>query len=217
MTLKAFIFDMDGVLVDTQRYHTQAYLEALHEAGYEASSEEIASYAGTKLGTTSRGLSKAHGYHWTDEQMSHLEQRKCALFDKIISQVQLEPIAGIPELLQSLQQRHIPMAIASSSSDEFIAFIVDKLHIRTYFDHLLSGQNLPESKPNPAIYRLAAQAVGEAPEDCAILEDAGLGVQAAKAAGAMCIGYRNLNSGHQDLSKADIVVDDIADIDLEAL
>ena len=71
----------------------------------------------------------------------------------------------------------------------------------------MSGQELRESKPNPAIYLLAAQTLGVNPAECIVLEDAYLGVEAAKRAGMRCIGYRNLNSGQQDLSRADVVVD----------
>ena len=98
-------------------------------------------------------------------------------------------------------------AIASSSSRDFISLVVDRTGIRQYFDAFISGQELPESKPNPAIYLLTAQTLGVEPSECIVLEDAHLGVEAAKRAGMRCIGYRNPNSGAQDLSKADVVVD----------
>jgi HAD superfamily hydrolase (TIGR01509 family) len=125
----------------------------------------------------------------------------------MIEKTDLKPIQGIPELLEQLKRDGVLTAIASSSSRDFISLVVDRTGIRQYFDAFISGQELPESKPNPAIYLLAAQTLGVEPSECIVLEDAHLGVEAAKRAGMRCIGYRNPNSGAQDLSKADVVVD----------
>lgn len=212
--MKAFIFDMDGVIVDTQGMHSQAALEAMAEFGIQSTIEETLAYAGTARGTTYREIAKKRGLELPIEEIS---QRKDELFDAAIARADLQPIAGIPQLLKELRARGIQTAIASSSSDAFIGLIVDRLHIRAYFDALLSGQNLPKSKPDPAIYRLAAKTLGVRPRDCVVLEDAALGVEAAKEAGIFCIGYRNPSSGEQDLSRADLIVDRITDIPLDTL
>ena len=157
---------------------------------------------------------KKRGIEVPVEEISQLKDK---LFTEAVEKAELEPIHGIPALLKKLRAMGIPTAIASSSSEEFIAFIVDRLHIRAYFDELLSGQKLPKSKPDPAIYLLAARTLQAAPAHCVVLEDAALGVQAAKAAGMYCIGYRNPHSGQQDLSRADAVVDRIRDIDISRL
>ncbi len=212
--MKAFIFDMDGVLVDTQKLHSQATLAALQEFGVASSMAEVGSYAGTKRGTAFQGIAEKRGIALPIEKLC---ERKEKLFSESVEQADLKPIDGIVELLQGLQRAQVATAIASSSSDEFIRYIVDRLQIRTYFSRFLSGQNLPESKPNPAIYRLAAEALSAAPETCVVLEDAALGVKAAKAAGMYCIGYRNLNSGNQDLSQADRIVNSIREICIDEL
>ena len=212
--MKAFIFDMDGVIVDTQGLHSQASLEAMAAFGMESTLEEALEYAGTARGTTYREIAKKRGIEVPVEEISQLKDR---LFTEAVEKADLEPIRGIPALLKKLRAMGIPTAIASSSSEEFIAFIVDRLHIRAYFDELLSGQKLPKSKPDPAIYRLAAQALGVRPRDCVVLEDAALGAEAAKAAGMFCIGYRTPSSGNQDLSRADLVVVNIEDTPVETL
>ena len=210
--MEAFLFDMDGVIVDTQQYHSRALQQVFTEIGVSVSLAELSQYAGTKRGSSFRGIAAQRGLKLLVEQLS---ARKDVLFNDIIAHTQLQPIEGIPELLAKLQAAGIPMAIASSSSDAFIAYIVDCLHIRSFFDALLSGENLPESKPNPAIYLLTAQTLGVLPEQCVVLEDAALGVQAAKAAGMYCIGYQNPHSGQQDLSHADEIVASIRDIHID--
>lgn len=212
--MKAFIFDMDGVLVDTQAIHSQSTARALQEFGVPCTLEEAVSFAGTKRGV---GIASIIKKNHSSADVEMVCQRKDDIFMERIHQMRLEPIEGIPALLKSLHFHGIHTAIASSSTDDFIAYIVDQLQIRSYFEELISGQNLPKSKPDPAVYLLAARRLGVKPRDCVVLEDACLGVQAAKAAGMYCIGYRNLNSGQQDLSKADRIVEHISEIDPEAL
>ena len=202
--MKAFLFDMDGVLVDTQQIHTLALKKIFEEYGIEISMEELASFAGTKRGTALRKAAEERGVSLPIEEMCDAKDR---LFDAMIEKTDLKPIQGIPELLEQLKRDGVLTAIASSSSRDFISLVVDRTGIRQYFDAFISGQELPESKPNPAIYLLAAQTLGVEPSECIVLEDAHLGVEAAKRAGMRCIGYRNPNSGAQDLSKADVVVD----------
>ena len=212
--MKAFIFDMDGVLVDTQLIHSQCTAEALHDFGVPCTMEEAVSYAGTKRGV---GIASIIEKNHSSADVETVCRHKDDIFMEKIHQMKLEPIAGIPALLKSLRFHGIHTAIASSSPDSFIAYIVDELQIRSYFEELISGQNLPKSKPDPAVYLLAARRLGVKPRDCVVLEDACMGVQAAKAAGMYCIGYRNPNSGEQDLSKADKIVEHISEIDTEAL
>ena len=212
--MEAFLFDMDGVIVDTQQYHSLALQRVFAEIGIGVSIAELSQYAGTKRGATIRGIAAKRGLQLPVEE---LNDRKDAVFSDLIAHTQLRPIDGISELLQSLRAARVRTAIASSSSEAFIAYVVDQLGIREAFDALLSGQELPASKPDPAIYLLAARTLQAAPAHCVVLEDAALGVQAAKAAGMYCIGYRNPHSGQQDLSRADAVVDRIRDIDISHL
>ena len=212
--MRAFIFDMDGVLVDTQCIHSQTTAAALNEAGISCSWQDLSEFAGTKRGF---GITTMAERQHVSVDIEAVCERKEELFLAEIHQRQLEPIDGIPALLKSLRAHGVHTAIASSSAPSFIDYIVDTIHIRGYFEELISGQTLPRSKPDPAIYLLAAKRLGVRPRDCVVLEDAGMGVQAAKAAGMYCIGYRNPNSGQQDLSLADQLVDHISEIDIEKL
>jgi beta-phosphoglucomutase family hydrolase len=212
--MKAFIFDMDGVLVDTQYIHSEATVVALHESGVACTQDELLEYAGTKRGV---GIAAIIARRHASVDAEAVCVRKDELFMERMKQTKLTAIEGIPALLKNLRAHGVCMAIASSSEDTFISYIVDKLQIRGYFDVLVSGQALPESKPNPEVYLLAAKKLGVRPRDCVVLEDAGLGVQAAKAAGMYCIGYRNPNSGKQDFSLADKIVHYVKEINIEEL
>ncbi len=209
--MKAFIFDMDGVIVDTQKTHTEALVRTFAHYGADVPAEELAAFAGTKRGTAIRNVIERRGLNLPVDALCDLKDR---LFDGMIAEMDLVPIDGIPELLRALRSAGVRTAIASSSGEAFISLVVDRLGIRPYFDALISGQNLPESKPNPAIYRLAAETLDVRPEEAVVLEDAAMGVAAAKGAGMRCIGFRNPSSGAQDLSAADFVVDDIRAIDI---
>ena len=92
--------------------------------------------------------------------------------------------------------------------------VLDRFGIRHYFSCILSGAELPKSKPDPAIYLMAAEALGLGPESCTVVEDANAGVEAAKRAGMYCIAYRNPNSGKQDLSKADRIINAYTEINI---
>ncbi len=209
--MKAFIFDMDGVIVDTQKTHTEALVQTFAAYGVSVAAEELVPFAGTKRGTALKAVAEKRGLSLPIDELC---EKKDQIFNEMIEQTALTAIDGIPELLEALQDAGVKTAIASSSGEAFIALVVDRLGIRSCFDALISGQALPESKPNPAIYRLAARTLGVDPKDCVVLEDAAMGVAAAKGAGMRCIGFRNLHSGVQDLSAADLIVDDIRAIEL---
>jgi beta-phosphoglucomutase len=212
--MKAFLFDMDGVIVDTEDIHREAEKKILARYGVAATDPELSGYAGTSDLYMYEDIGQKHGVKLP---LLEVRQLKDQLFREIIASRDLKPIAGIPKLLAALKALPVRLAIASSSDDDFINYIVDRLQIRSYFDALISGRNLPVSKPDPAIYLLAARTLGLPPSDCVVLEDADSGIQAAKTAGMFCIGYRNPITGCQSLSQADLVVDRIEDIEVQKL
>ena len=213
--MKAFIFDMDGVLIDTEPVHHAAEKEVFAHYGILTDDAELATYAGTTHGWLFEDISRKRG---VEVPLPEAVARKDQLFFAAMERADLQPIPGIPQLLRRLRALGVKMAIASSSSDAFIASVVDRLQIRSYFDVLVSGENLPKSKPYPAIYTLTARRLGVRPRDCVVLEDAAQGVQAAKGAGMYCIGFDSPDSyGGQDLSLADRIVQFIDEIDVENL
>lgn len=124
----------------------------------------------------------------------------------IKKETNLRPIPYISELIVDLYKNNFSLALASSSPHEQINYILENLGIKRYFHSTISGEDVKEGKPHPEIFLKAARSVGIDPESCVVIEDSHNGVTAAKNANMKCIGYKNPNSGNQDLSNADITV-----------
>jgi HAD superfamily hydrolase (TIGR01509 family) len=127
------------------------------------------------------------------------------------------PTKGIIELLHELKRRNIRLAVASSSDRRLIDYILERLNVKTLFDSIMGAEDVACSKPNPEIFLKSAERLGVKPSECLVVEDAALGVEAAKRAGMKCVGYRNPNSGNQDLSRADIAIDDFSKLSIEQI
>lgn len=211
--MKAFIFDMDGVIIDSEPIHKQVIKEFLQKHNYTIDNEELDRYVGmTSTAVFSMLKEKFHlpasAQELTDQ---HMED-----FKLYIKNHQIQPIDGIRELLSKLQAQNILTAIASSSPLDVIEFVANDFAITDCFTYLMSGEDVAQGKPAPDIYLATAKKLNVNPADCVVLEDSTNGSIAAKAAGMYCIGFANPNSGNQDLSAANTIVHKITDIDLQS-
>lgn len=207
--MKAVIFDMDGVIIDSEPLHARLLLHTFDKYKIPFDPNDFDKYVGTTTPSLFEHLIALHRLPFALDELSAY-QAKITL--DAIENDPIEPIDGIRELLQTLKDHSIPAAIASSSSMQLIVAVVRKFHLEEYFTCYTSGEDLPRSKPDPAIYLLTAEKLGVKPADCLVIEDAMHGVQAALAANMTCIGFQNPNSGKQDLSKAHKIVRRIKDI-----
>lgn len=211
--MRAAIFDMDGVLIDSEHLHWQAEQETMAEFGVAISESELKKFAGTRaevmfeifirqyqLPTTFAALYPRH------------EQRLIQLF-----QSQVQPTAGIEPVLQTLLSHSIALAVASSSSLRLIQIALQQTGLVGYFKAIVSGAEVPGSKPAPDIFLEAARRLAIRPNNCVVFEDSVVGVQSAKAAGMYCVGYESPNSLSVRLEAADIVIQDWAELDLNAI
>ena len=209
--MKAMLFDMDGVLVDSEPIHFAGRKRTLKRYGLEITDEELSHYTGILAKPFLRDIAEKRGVNIPiDEAAEFVPVDFKTEFDKS----EIKPIEGIKNLLENLAAKNIPMAIASSSSPQLIREFVKRLEIEKYFTALVSGHEVKQSKPAPDIYLKAAESVKVAPAECVVLEDSRSGILAGKAAGMYCIGFISPHSGNQDLSQADIIVKKISDIDL---
>ena len=208
--MKAMLFDMDGVLVDSEPIHFQARKMTLARYGYTTDDEELSHYQSTPTEVFIAGINKSRGSSIPVDEAARLHKED---FKTAFDNFDLKSIDGIPEYLEQLESLKIPMAIASSSSPELIREVIRRLGIAKYFRELVSGDEVARPKPNPDVYLTAAKKIGADPSECVVLEDSHNGVLAAKSAGMFCIGFRSPHSGNQDLSTADIIVNSIRDID----
>ena len=129
----------------------------------------------------------------------------------------IEPMPGLVNLLEKLQNCGIPMAVASSSDKVIIDIILEKTGLRKYFSHAVSSSEIGKSKPEPDVFLHAAKLLGVPPESCLVFEDSKNGIKAAKAAGMYCIAYSGGNSGHQDQTQADSRIADFNELEIDHL
>ena len=210
---KAVIFDLDGVIVESENAHIEAEKQTFMKYGLAISAKELHSYTGTTAKAMFTKLIAKYKLNTTFEEINL--QKEKILFNLLKQDA--EPTKGVLGLLQELKRRGIRLAIGSSSTRNLVDYILKKLDITRLFDCIIAAEDVEYSKPNPEIFLKAAIKLEISPSQCLVIEDAQLGVEAAKSAGMKCIGYRNPHSGNQDLSKADIVTDDFSELDIEEM
>ena len=213
MSDKAFIFDMDGVIIDSERIHAVTKIQAVRSFGVDVSEADfdLRSYVGRSAKSFfSDVIAK---YPELGDDWEVLAKKKHELYQKILREdPDLKPIDGIPELLERLKAKGYRIGLGSSSVMANIQLVLGRFGIMDYFDAIAAGSEVEHAKPAPDVYLLTASRLGIAPEDCTVIEDAGAGVIAAKSAGMRCIAIKNPNSGEQDFSQADMIIDSYEEI-----
>ena len=209
--MKAVIFDLDGVLVDSEPLHALADNQILTESDIEVPETYFDRFVGWTNKAMWNEIKKQYHIVLSVEELT---ERQLPLKLKLLHESDYKPVSGIIELLEQIKKMEIPMAVASSSPRQFIEAALDKIGIKKYFTKWLSGEEVAFSKPEPDIFLKAAELLNVKPDECIVIEDSSSGILAAKRAGMRCIGYKNVNSGYQDLSEADLIVNNIEEIDI---
>ncbi len=196
------IFDMDGVIIDSEPIHKKLERALFDELNIPVSSEEH----NTFVGRSSRNIFTylKEKYHLTPSAEEMLELSVKYYSDYLKSTPHLPAIPGALDLVHAFDEAGCQLAVASSAVLKHIHFVIDHFDLKKVFSHLISGDELEHSKPHPEIFLKAAHLMNAPPTSCLVIEDAANGVQAAKAAGMYSIGYQN--SEHQKLGKADLVL-----------
>lgn len=210
--MKAVIFDMDGVIIDSEPMHTAVAVETMAHFGAKVDIEDMERFAGMTMEAIFSALKAEHRIAAPLEEIVARQENGIL---KHIMEDGNRPIDGILRLLDALKERKVPAAVASSSPKKLIEAVVESLKIKDCFVHLVSGEEVACGKPRPDVYLETARRLGVEPADCLVIEDSRNGTIAAKEAGMTCIGFQNLNSGNQDLSRADVVVGALTQIDLD--
>jgi beta-phosphoglucomutase family hydrolase len=211
--IKAVIFDMDGVLVESEHIHIEAEQQTLLKHGVRISADELHKYTGTTAEFMFTELIKNYRLKTTFERM--FNEKEEILF-KLLEK-ETRPTKGVIDLLKRLKRKGIKLAIASSSHRKLIDYVLRRLDIGRLFDFVVSAEDIAHSKPNPEIFLKSARGLKVESVECLVVEDAKLGIEAAKNAGMKVIGYRNLHSGDQDLSRADMIVYDFSRLSVEEM
>jgi HAD superfamily hydrolase (TIGR01509 family) len=210
--MKAVIFDMDGVLIDSEPLHTLADNQILIDSGITAPATYFERFVGWTNQSMWEEIKKDYHITASAEELMELQM---PLKIKLLQVGDYVPIPGIVDLLEQITGMNIPIAIASSSPLQFIEAVLEKLGLKNYVKLWLSGEEVERSKPEPDIFLKVAELLNVNPNDCIVIEDSSSGVSAAKKAGMRCIGFRNINSGNQNLSGADLIVNKIDEINIK--
>ncbi|MGJ1239266.1 beta-phosphoglucomutase [Sphingobacterium siyangense] len=203
-TVKAVIFDLDGVLVDTAIYHFQAWHRLAEDLGYSFSIVDNEQLKGVSRIESLELILKWAGVEKSEAEKADLLVLKNQWYLELIEQLSPDHLlSGSLELLKKLQQKGIKIGLGSASKNAM--GILEKTGIKTYFDALIDGNVVQLSKPNPEVFLKGAEVLEIAPAHCLVLEDAQAGIDAARAAGMQVIGI----GLEEHLRGADLVVADL--------
>ncbi|MFC7356808.1 HAD family hydrolase [Jejudonia soesokkakensis] len=208
MSLKAVLFDMDGVIVDTEPLHRKAYYKMFSDVNIEVSQDLYESFTGQSTINICKTLCERYSLSESAETLVRIKRKHFKYL--FANDTDLSLLDGVLHLIKNLHKNGITLVLASSASMPNIDRIFNRFDLNQYFIAKLSGADLKESKPHPEIFIKAAKASGHKKENCVVIEDSTNGIAAAKAAGIFCIGYDSLHSKNQDYSKADWVVHDFS-------
>jgi HAD superfamily hydrolase (TIGR01509 family) len=213
--IQTVIFDMDGVIVDTEPVHRYAYYKQFEELDIEVTEAMYTSFTGFSTRNTFQTLKEQ--FQLTHE-VEDLIQRKRNIFnDAFDTKEDLELLDGVRTLIEDLHQNGIQLILASSASKVTIDRVFTRFGLHDFFTHIVSGEDFPKSKPHPAIFEHAASLSTAPKENCIVIEDSTNGVKAAKAAGIYCVGYVSEHSKDQHLDEADLVINHFKELSAQVI
>ncbi len=210
MLLKAVLFDMDGVIVDTEPLHKKAYFEMFSEFGLDVSEELYATFLGLSTHKIAVLLVEHFGIN---ESPDALTTSKRKFFKHLFhNDPDFGLIPGVEELIKFYHKNGIKLVVASSASLPTINLVLDRFNLQQYFLGKISGADLKESKPDPEIFVRAAEIAEEPHENCMVIEDSTNGILAAHRAGIACTAFKSMHSLKQDYTLAGRVVESFSEL-----
>lgn len=208
--IRTVIFDMDGVIIDTEPSHHHAFFTQFAELGITVGGDLYASFLGSSTRNVFQQLKQQFNL---PQEVDELLRRKRELFNQAFdTDASLDLLPGVRTLIEDIQRQGLQLVLASSASKATIARVFDRFGLGPYFAHRVSGEDFAQSKPNPEIFLHAASLAKTPVTECIVIEDSANGVAAAKAAGIYCIGYASPHSAGQDLHLADRVIQHFSEL-----
>ena len=185
--IKACIFDLDGVIVDTAHYHFLAWRRLAREIGIELTLADNERLKGVSRMRSLEIILELGGVTRSEHDKENMANKKNTWFVDYLERMAPEEIfPGVRPLIKNIREMGIKVALASSSKNA--KTVIQLLHLHQDFDAVVDGTMITNSKPGPEIFLLAARKLGVDPKDCVVFEDAEAGVEAALAAGMKCVG-----------------------------
>jgi HAD superfamily hydrolase (TIGR01509 family) len=211
--IPGIIFDMDGVIIDSEPLHHRAERALLSQYNISITDEALHAFAGKDATQLLNGFIKQ--YHLSvDFQVLYRQHQENV--ERVFHNADI-PATPAVELIQKIHRKKMPLALASSSHRRLIQLVLDRLSLGEFFQVVIGGDEIQRGKPFPDIYIESAKRLKKDPAFCMAIEDSKNGVQSAKDAGCFCVGYVNPNSGNQDLRRADKIVHDFTNLNVETL
>ncbi len=207
------IFDMDGVIIDSEPLTIASYLEAFRDFGVELTRQEYISRV-VVTGTPVRRLFAENGGDLA--KWKQLFARKTEIYSKMVeNQLHLRP--GARELLEDLKIHKVPTALATSASKATVEIVFKRFDISPYFDAVVTLDDVVNQKPSPEAFLKAAAALKLDPQNCIVIEDAPKGINAAKSAGMKCIAVPTELTCGEDLAQADFCAESLAQLNTSVI
>ncbi|MFL0352482.1 HAD family phosphatase [Xanthomarina sp. GH4-25] len=208
--LKAVLFDMDGVIVDTEPLHHKAYFGMFNTLKINVSETHYQSFTGQSTINVCKSLCNHFKLSNNPEELVQIKRQ--VFKDLFKKDPDLQLLDGVLDLIKEYHEKGLTLVLASSASMGTIDSVFTRFELDKYFITKLSGADLKASKPHPEIFLNAAEASGYLKENCMVIEDSTNGIKAANAADIFCVGYKSLHSKNQDYSKANVVINDFKEI-----
>lgn len=213
--IKCVIFDMDGVVVNTEPLAHAAGTEVYKSLGITVPDDVYASFTGNSDKNIIAKLKNLFDIKLThDELLDAFNTRYFKVFEE---SADLDLMPGVKQLIQELHSKRMKLILASSSTKKKIEAVFTRFGLHQYFDAIVSGEDFEESKPNPAIFVEAVRLSGFSKDECIVIEDSTNGIRAAKGAGIYCIGYVSGEGFPQDTSEADKIITDFSELDYNSI
>jgi HAD superfamily hydrolase (TIGR01509 family) len=206
--VKAIIFDMDGVLVNSEPHHVKIEKQLFSQLNLNISEEEHSSYMGKSSEQMWTEIIRNHKLPYTAGELAGKNTDIIIKYFSALHEIELMP--GIVNLLVKLYQKGIPMAVASSSDAKTIDIILSRTGLSNYFLYKVSSGLVSKGKPEPDIYLYTAGLLGVKPEECLVVEDSVNGMKAAKAANMLCVAFKAVDSVVQDQNLAVETIEDFS-------
>lgn len=214
--LKAVIFDMDGVMIDSEPVHQEANKRVMEELGLSFEESYYAQFVGSTTDHMWDKMIRDFSLSQTPEQLMEMANRHVA---DINGEAGYPEIPAVSQLIRKLSDENLKLAVASSSGKKRIQSVLDCMKLQTEFNEIVSGIEVENPKPAPDTFLKAAELLQVQPSECLVIEDSWNGMKAAKAAGMVCLGYENPESAmdRQNMEYADYIVQGFEDIDMKFL
>lgn len=203
---------MDGVLIDSNPFHKIALQQFCSKYGFSLTEDQLKSRI---YGRTNRDWITNLFGEISESLLHQYAEEKEALFRELFKN-DIRPLKGLVNFLEQLSKQHIPRAIATSAPRANVDFTLEHTGIGNYFDVILDDSYVSKGKPDPEIYIKTAAAIGFPTHRCLVMEDSLSGITSGKAAGAKVIALATTHN-HEELSHADLVIDDFEELNLEDL